>query len=90
MDPVNKKKSEDGYRDSDKDTVEIYSHESCPSCDKAKKYLEDKGTDFDEKNIKEKIEEDDGPQAMEVPLICNGEDCVAGFNPDKIDKLLGE
>ena len=70
--------------------VEVYSHESCPSCEKAKKYLKDRGKEVEERHIKEKIEEGNGPQAMKVPLICKGDDCVAGYNPEEIDELLGE
>jgi len=69
-------------------SITVYSHEGCTPCKTAKKYIKSKGIDPKEKHITEKLKENGGPQALEVPLICNGEECITGFKPEEIDELL--
>ena len=71
--------------------VKVYSSNACPHCVTAKNYLNDKGIEFEEKNVQTDPEARKELMAMGhmgVPvLVIDGEE-VVGFDQDKIDKLL--
>lgn len=71
--------------------VKVYSSDTCPHCVTAKQYLDDKGVEYEEKNVQT------DPEArkelmtmghMGVPVIVIGEEEIVGFDRDKIDRLL--
>ena len=70
----------------------VYSITSCPWCDKAKRYLKQKGVEYDERNIE--LNADDAAACEKlsgdtmVPVITNGTDYVVGFDREKIDALI--
>ena len=73
--------------------VKIYSAPSCVYCVTLKKFLEEKGVDFEEIDVslnddlaKELVEKSG---QMGVPVVEIGEEIVIGFNREKIIKLLG-
>lgn len=69
----------------------IYSTQTCPHCQSAKTYLENKGFTYEEKDVqKDKAARQEllGKGYRGVPvLIINGTD-VVGFDKEKIDQLL--
>ncbi len=78
-------------------SITVYSHETCPWCKKLKAHLDEKGvsyTDFDvmkdESKAKE-LEELTHQYAVPVSVIGDGEDqeIIIGFDPEKIDAVLG-
>lgn len=74
--------------------VKVYSITTCPWCDKVKKYLETKNVEFEELNIElnhsarsqcYKLSGD-----LTVPVTTSdGENCVVGFDKEKLDHMLG-
>ena len=72
----------------------IYSTPTWPYCKKAKEYLSHKSIPFTEYDVatdkeaaKEMVEK---TQQMAVPvIIIDDKDIVIGFNPGKLDELLG-
>ena len=74
--------------------VKVYSFESCPWCNKVKKYLESKNVEYEVRDIEldetaakecEKISGD-----LTVPVTtADGKNFVLGFDKAKIDALLG-
>lgn len=72
--------------------VVVFSSNTCPYCVSAKEYLNEKGIEFEEKNIQEdkvarKELMDMGHMGVPVLLI-DGEEIV-GFDKPKIDEALG-
>lgn len=70
----------------------IYSTPTCPYCQKAKAYLQEKGIEYtdvdvsgDESAQKEMIEKSG---TMSVPVIDIGDVIITGFDKDKIDEAL--
>lgn len=65
--------------------VIIWSKDQCPYCDQAKRLLESKGIEYEERNInrgtwtKEQLLEA-VPQARSVPQIFVDDEYVGGFN----------
>lgn len=74
--------------------VKVYSINSCPWCDKVKKYLKSKSVDFEERNIEENEEyakeclKISGDEMVPVVTV-DGKNFVLGFDKPKIDALLG-
>lgn len=73
--------------------VTIYTSNTCPYCISAKKYLEEKGIEYTEKNVQTDREArkelmDMGHMGVPV-LIINGEE-VVGFDKERIDSLLAK
>lgn len=71
--------------------VLVYSSNTCPYCTLAKDYLEEKGVEFEEKNI----QTDNQARAelmemghMGVPVIVIGDEEFVGFDKARIDELL--
>ena len=70
----------------------VYSITQCPWCDKAKRYLKQRGVEYEERNI-----ENNAAYAAEcqkisgdtmVPVITDGTDYAVGFDRAKIDELI--
>lgn len=68
-----------------------YVTDTCPHCTSAKKFLRDKGYDFEERNV------NTNPQALKefqtlkltgVPAFLVGEQLVVGFDANRIESLL--
>lgn len=73
--------------------VKVYTINLCPWCDKAKRYLDSKGVDYEVHNIEEN--DDDAQDCLKlsgdtmVPVITSNDvDYVVGFDKLKIDKML--
>lgn len=69
----------------------IYSSNTCPHCQSAKKYLQDKGYVFTDKNVQEdktfrRELIDKGYRGVPVIVIDNVE--IVGFDKEKINQLL--
>ncbi len=71
--------------------VTLYSSTTCPHCVTAKEYLNQKGIDFEEKNV----QEDTAARKklmkqgiMAVPVIQVDEEMVVGVDKEKLDNLL--
>ena len=74
--------------------VKVYSFETCPWCDKVKKYLKSKNVDFEVRDIE--LNEDYAKECIEisgdtaVPVTTiDGKNFVLGFDKPKLDALLG-
>ncbi len=70
----------------------VYSITSCPWCDKAKRYLKQKGVSYEERNIELNAADAAACEKLSgdtmVPVITNGTDYVVGFDREKIDALI--
>ena len=71
--------------------VTIYTSSTCPHCHTAKDYLNEKGVEFEEKNVgndaearKELIQKG----YMGVPVIIVGDEEIQGFDKEKLEELL--
>ena len=74
--------------------VKVYSFETCPWCDKVKKYLKSKNVEYevrdielDEEAAKECIQIS-GDTAVPVTTV-DGKNFVLGFDKAKLDAMLG-
>ena len=73
--------------------VKVYSSNTCPHCVTAKKYLDEKGVEYEERNVQTDPEARKELMAMGhmgVPVIIIGEDEIVGFDQGKIDELLSK
>lgn len=74
--------------------VKVYSFETCPWCDKVKKYLKSKKIDFEVRDIELSDEARDeckkisGDLTVPVTTV-DGKNFVLGFDKAKLDSLLG-
>jgi len=72
--------------------IKVYGVPTCPFCAKTKKYLKDKGFDFEDvdvslsQNLAKEMIKKSGQ--MSVPVIEIGEEIVIGFDKEKIEALL--
>ena len=73
--------------------VKVYSFETCPWCDKVKKYLKSKNVDFEVRDIE--LDEEAAKECIKisgdttVPVTTiDGKNYVLGFDKAKIDELL--
>ena len=74
--------------------VKIFSFQGCPYCDKAKRYLDSKGIEYEVHDIE--LNEEDAIACEKlsgdtmVPVItADDKNFVVGFDKAKIDVLLG-
>ena len=73
--------------------VKVYSFESCPWCNKVKKYLDSRGIEYETRYIelsdeaREECEKISGDLTVPVTTI-DGKNYVVGFDKKKIDELL--
>jgi glutaredoxin-like YruB-family protein len=72
----------------------IYTQPTCGYCNELKDYLKKHNIRYEEKDItKDRSAFDDLVNKYKIratPLVVYGEKTVVGFNPDEIQKLLGE
>ena len=73
--------------------VKVYSFETCPWCDKVKKYLKSKNVEYEVRDIE--LNEDYAKECLQisgdtmVPVTTiDGKNFVLGFDKEKIDKLI--
>lgn len=73
-------------------SVVVYSKPNCMQCNFTKKYLDDKGIDYETKDIfdsEEALEEVQKLGFASVPVIlAEGLDAFNGFRPDLLDQLV--
>ncbi|MBQ9442007.1 MAG: glutathione S-transferase N-terminal domain-containing protein [Selenomonadaceae bacterium] len=74
--------------------VKVYSFESCPWCNKLKKYLTSRGVEYEVRDIE--LDEEAAKECQKisgdltVPVTTvDGKNYVLGFDKAKIDALLG-
>ena len=70
--------------------VKVYSFETCPWCDKVKKYLKSKNVEYEVRDIE--LDEEAAKECVDttVPVTnVDGKNYVLGFDKPKIDALLG-
>jgi len=72
--------------------IKVYGVPTCPFCNRTKKFLKDKGLNFEDLDVsanhdlaKEMIKKSG---QMSVPVIEIGEEIVIGFDKEKIEALL--
>ncbi|ABR50400.1 glutaredoxin [Alkaliphilus metalliredigens QYMF] len=71
--------------------VIIYTSNTCGYCHTAKEYFQEKGIDYEERNVSEDAaarKELMKKGFMGVPVIMIGEESIVGFDQDKIESLL--
>ena len=74
--------------------VKVYSFESCPWCNKVKKYLDSKNVEYEVRDIEldetaaKECEKISGDLTVPVTTV-DGKNFVLGFDKAKIDALLG-
>ena len=73
--------------------VKVYSFESCPWCNKVKKYLDSKGVEYEVRDIE--LSQEAAQECLKisgdtmVPVTTiDGTNFVLGFDKEKIDQLL--
>ena len=74
--------------------VKVYGFESCPYCDKAKRYLKSKGIEYEVHDVELNPEDAEACEKLTgdtaVPVITlDDKNYVLGFDKAKIDALLG-
>ncbi|MDD5633770.1 MAG: glutaredoxin domain-containing protein [Candidatus Omnitrophica bacterium] len=73
--------------------VVIYSTPTCPFCQRAKKFLKDKGIEFQDVDVsenEERIEEMIKKSGqMGVPVLDIEGEIIVGFDVERIEKILG-
>ena len=74
--------------------VKVYSFETCPWCNKVKKYLQSKNVEYEVRDIEldeeaaKECEKISGDLTVPVTTV-DGKNFVLGFDKAKIDALLG-
>ena len=72
--------------------VTVYTSSTCPYCTLATDYLDEKGVEYEEKNITESSEAREELMQMGhtgVPIILVDDEEIVGFDKVKIDTILG-
>lgn len=74
--------------------VVLFTHPDCPPCHILKLFLEEKGVAFEERDIaadpaavRELTEK---YNSHSTPTLVIGEEVLIGFDPERIDEILGE
>lgn len=73
------------------DKVTIFTSPTCMYCKAAKKYMDEKGISYEERDItKDPAARDDliSKGYRGVPIIRVGEEDIVGFDQEKLDQLL--
>ena len=71
--------------------IKIYSSSTWPNCITAKEYLQEKGYEYEEKNVStdpEAKKELLSMGYMGVPIIMIDDEVVVGFDKAKLDEIL--
>jgi glutaredoxin 3 len=73
--------------------VKVYSTPTCPYCIKAKRFLEESGVEYEEKDVaSDKAAADESVEKsgqMGVPVIDIDGEIIVGFDKDAITSALG-
>lgn len=76
-----------------KSVVKIYTTPTCPYCTMAKKFLQENGVEFIEKNVASEraaaVEMVEKSGQMGVPVLDINGEIIVGFNREAIIKALG-
>ena len=71
--------------------IKLYTIKGCPACAKAKKYLEDQGTEYVEIDVNDDpatVKRISGGDRIQIPIICSGNKCEVGFDKESFDKII--
>lgn len=77
-----------------KPKVMIFTHPDCPPCHIVKLFLTEKGVVFEERDITldpgavRELTEKYGSHSS--PTLIIGDEVMIGFNPERLDEILGE
>lgn len=61
--------------------------EECPFCKLTKSFLDKKGIKYKEMTPEE-YEKEYKEEVLGVPITCNKDKCVAGFNPKELENIV--
>lgn len=73
-------------------TVTFYSNPTCPYCETAREFLEDKGVSYEEIDVsrdeeaQQKMVKKTG--RMAVPTMVIGDEVITGFDLEKLNRML--
>ncbi len=71
------------------ENIIIYTQSGCSACERTKKYLTEKGVDFDARNVTENEEalreHTEKYKSRSTPTIVIGDDVIIGFDKEKLD-----
>lgn len=72
--------------------VVIYTADNCPNCSVVKRYFEEKGISFEQKNVREPEYRKElmAFKLMCVPVVKIDEEVIVGFNPIKMEEALNK
>jgi glutaredoxin-like YruB-family protein len=74
--------------------VVIFTQPDCPPCHVVKLFLEEKGVAFEERDISVDPaavrELTETHQSHSTPTLVIGEEVMIGFDPERLDEILGE
>ena len=77
-----------------KPKVVIFTQPDCPPCHIVKLFLEERGVAFDERDIHEDpsavTELTEKYKSHSTPTLVIGEQVMIGFDPERLDEILGE
>ena len=77
-----------------KPKVVLFSHPDCPPCQVLKMLLEEKGVAFEERDITQDPsavrELTEKYHSHSTPTLIIGDEVLIGFDPARIDKILGD
>ncbi len=71
--------------------VILYTQPGCPPCGAEKEFLDSKGVEYEERNIREEpeyIQEMQELGSHSTPTTVIGDEVVIGFDPEKMSDLL--
>lgn len=70
--------------------VTVYSRKGCQQCRMTKKWLTDRGIDFEEKNTSDNEDYVDEVRSLgyqALPVVVAGDQSWSGFRPDRLEYL---
>ena len=74
--------------------IVIFTQPDCPPCQIVKFFLTERGVDFEERDISvdpaAMREFADRYHSHSTPTLVIGEEVMIGFNPERLDEILGE
>jgi len=77
-----------------KPKVVVFTQPDCPPCHVVKLFLEEKGVVFEERDISldpEALRElTEKYSSHSTPTLVIGDEVMIGFNPERLDEILGE
>jgi len=80
--------------DMNKQKIVLYSHPDCPPCHIVKLFLEEKGVAYEERDVAadpDAVRElTEKYHSHSTPTLVIGEEVMIGFNPERLDEILGD